>query len=31
MLEIGKERVAGEAGEMILKEVADDLIAEALS
>jgi ATP-dependent Lhr-like helicase len=30
MLEIGKERVAGEAGEMILKEVADDLIAEAL-
>ncbi|HEX6858835.1 MAG TPA: ligase-associated DNA damage response DEXH box helicase [Caulobacteraceae bacterium] len=31
MLEIGKERVSGEAGEMILSEVADDLIAEALS
>ncbi len=31
MLEIGKERVAGEAGEMILSEVADELIAEALS
>jgi ATP-dependent Lhr-like helicase len=31
MLEIGKERVAGEAGEMILTEVADELIAEALS
>ena len=30
MLEIGKERVAGEAGEMILREVADELIAEAL-
>ena len=30
MLEIGKERVAGEAGEMILTEVADELIAEAL-
>ncbi|MGE5565191.1 MAG: ligase-associated DNA damage response DEXH box helicase [Parcubacteria group bacterium] len=31
MLEIGKERVAGEAGEMILTEVADELIAEALA
>ncbi|HEX5776144.1 MAG TPA: ligase-associated DNA damage response DEXH box helicase [Caulobacteraceae bacterium] len=30
MLEIGKERVAGEAGKMILTEVADELIAEAL-
>ncbi|HYG26134.1 MAG TPA: DNA ligase-associated DEXH box helicase, partial [Caulobacteraceae bacterium] len=31
MLEIGKERVSGEASEMILTEVADELIAEALS
>jgi len=30
LLEIGKERVAGEVGEMILSEVADELIAEAL-
>jgi ATP-dependent Lhr-like helicase len=30
MLEIGKERVSGEANEMILSEVADELIAEAL-
>jgi ATP-dependent Lhr-like helicase len=30
MLEIGKERVSGEANEMILAEVADELIAEAL-
>jgi ATP-dependent Lhr-like helicase len=30
LLEIGKERVSGEAGEMILSEVADELIAEAL-
>jgi ATP-dependent Lhr-like helicase len=31
MLEIGKERVPGSAGEMILSAAADDLIAEALS
>jgi ATP-dependent Lhr-like helicase len=30
MLEIGKERVSGEANEMMLSEVADELIAEAL-
>ena len=30
MLEIGKERISGEANEMILSEVADELIAEAL-
>ncbi|MDP3660445.1 ligase-associated DNA damage response DEXH box helicase [Phenylobacterium sp.] len=31
LLEIGKERVPGAAGEMILTEAADDLIAEALA
>ena len=31
LLEIGKERVSGEAGEMILSEAADELIAEALA
>jgi ATP-dependent Lhr-like helicase len=31
LLEIGKERVPGGAGEMILREAADDLIAEALA
>ncbi|MBX3480201.1 MAG: ligase-associated DNA damage response DEXH box helicase [Caulobacter sp.] len=31
LLEIGKERVEGDAAEMILAEAADDLIAEALS
>jgi ATP-dependent Lhr-like helicase len=30
MLEIGKERSPGQAGEMILREAADDLIAEAM-
>ena len=30
MLEIGKEPVAGEAGETILAEAADDLVAEAM-
>lgn len=31
LLEIGKERVPGAAGEMILAEAAEDLIAEAIS
>jgi ATP-dependent Lhr-like helicase len=31
LLEIGKERSPGQAGEMILREAEDDLIAEALS
>ncbi|WP_333586802.1 ligase-associated DNA damage response DEXH box helicase [Phenylobacterium sp.] len=31
LLEIGKERVPGAAGEMILAEAAEDLIAEAVS
>jgi ATP-dependent Lhr-like helicase len=31
LLEIGKERAPGSAGEMILSEAADELIAEALS
>ncbi|NBB16711.1 ligase-associated DNA damage response DEXH box helicase [Caulobacter sp. SLTY] len=31
MLEIGKERVGGDAADMILAEAADELIAEALS
>jgi ATP-dependent Lhr-like helicase len=30
LLEIGKERSPGQAGEMILREAADDLIAEAM-
>ncbi len=30
MLEIGKERSPGQSGEMILREAADDLIAEAM-
>jgi ATP-dependent Lhr-like helicase len=31
LLEIGKERVAGAAHEMILEEAADELIAEAMA
>ena len=31
MLEIGRERVAGEGEEDLLREVADDLIAEAMA
>lgn len=31
MLEIGKERVAGDAAEMILREASEDLIAEAMA
>ena len=31
LLEIGKERSPGQAGEMILAEAEEDLIAEALS
>jgi ATP-dependent Lhr-like helicase len=31
LLEIGKERSPGEAGEIILHEAEEDLIAEALS
>ena len=31
LLEIGKERSPGDAGEMILAEAQDDLIAEAMS
>lgn len=31
MLEIGKERVSGDAADMILSDAADELIAEALS
>jgi ATP-dependent Lhr-like helicase len=30
MLEIGRERVAGEGDEMLLEETADDLIREAM-
>ena len=30
MLEIGRERVAGEGDEMLLAEAADDLIREAM-
>jgi ATP-dependent Lhr-like helicase len=31
LLEIGKERVGGDAAEMILTEAADELIAEAMA
>jgi ATP-dependent Lhr-like helicase len=31
MLEIGRERVGGEAAEMMLAEAADELIAEAMT
>jgi ATP-dependent Lhr-like helicase len=31
MLEIGRESVAGEASEMLLREMVEELVAEALS